>query len=130
MECELLRSPMISYRSLLYNTTVLYDKFPSHKGLAEFILLKVIEHTFSLITDVYIDFSNCSIWYFNEATQISNTCYNPNILSYYILHTTVPFTDNPHSATPSVVSDLWCRSASDITAIPSSLMSLRLMSRS
>ena len=25
MECELLRSPMISYRSLLYNTTVLYD---------------------------------------------------------------------------------------------------------
>ena len=26
MECELLRSPMISYRSLLYNTTVLYDK--------------------------------------------------------------------------------------------------------
>ena len=26
MECELLRSPMISYRSLLYNTTVLYDR--------------------------------------------------------------------------------------------------------
>ena len=26
MECELLRSPMISYRSLLCNTTVLYDK--------------------------------------------------------------------------------------------------------
>ena len=26
MECELLRNPMISYRSLLYNTTVLYDK--------------------------------------------------------------------------------------------------------
>ena len=26
MECELLRSPMISYRSLPYNTTVLYDK--------------------------------------------------------------------------------------------------------
>ena len=26
MECKLLRSPMISYRSLLYNTTVLYDK--------------------------------------------------------------------------------------------------------
>ena len=25
MECELLQSPMISYRSLLYNTTVLYD---------------------------------------------------------------------------------------------------------
>ena len=25
MECELLRSPMISYRSLLYSTTVLYD---------------------------------------------------------------------------------------------------------
>ena len=25
MECELLRSPMISYQSLLYNTTVLYD---------------------------------------------------------------------------------------------------------
>ena len=25
MECELLRSPMISYRSLLYITTVLYD---------------------------------------------------------------------------------------------------------
>ena len=25
MECELLRSPMISYRSLLYNTTVLYE---------------------------------------------------------------------------------------------------------
>ena len=25
MECELLRTPMISYRSLLYNTTVLYD---------------------------------------------------------------------------------------------------------
>ena len=25
MECELLWSPMISYRSLLYNTTVLYD---------------------------------------------------------------------------------------------------------
>ena len=25
MECELLRSPMISYRSLLCNTTVLYD---------------------------------------------------------------------------------------------------------
>ena len=25
MECELLRCPMISYRSLLYNTTVLYD---------------------------------------------------------------------------------------------------------
>ena len=28
MECELLRSPMISYRSLLYNTTVLYDRNP------------------------------------------------------------------------------------------------------
>ena len=42
------------------------------------------------------------------------------ILSYYILHTTVPFTDNPHSATFSVVSDLlWC-SASDNIAIPSS----------
>ena len=27
MECELLRSPMISYRSLLYNTTVLYDMY-------------------------------------------------------------------------------------------------------
>ena len=27
MECELLRSPMISYRSLLYNTTVLYDNY-------------------------------------------------------------------------------------------------------
>ena len=26
MKCELLRSPMISYRSLLYNTTVLYDR--------------------------------------------------------------------------------------------------------
>ena len=25
MECEILRSPMISYRSLLYSTTVLYD---------------------------------------------------------------------------------------------------------
>ena len=25
MDYELLRSPMISYRSLLYNTTVLYD---------------------------------------------------------------------------------------------------------
>ena len=25
MECELLRSPMISYRSLLYNTIVLYE---------------------------------------------------------------------------------------------------------
>ena len=25
MECELLRSPMISYQSLLYNTTMLYD---------------------------------------------------------------------------------------------------------
>ena len=25
MECELLQSPMISYRSLLYNTNVLYD---------------------------------------------------------------------------------------------------------
>ena len=29
MECELLRSPMILYRSLLYNTTVLYDKILS-----------------------------------------------------------------------------------------------------
>ena len=29
MECELLRSPMISYRSLLYNTTVLYDIWKS-----------------------------------------------------------------------------------------------------
>ena len=28
MECELLRSPMISYQSLLYNTTVLYDDWP------------------------------------------------------------------------------------------------------
>ena len=26
MECEILRSPMISYRSLLYSTTILYDK--------------------------------------------------------------------------------------------------------
>ena len=26
IECESLRSPMISYRSLLYNTTVLYDE--------------------------------------------------------------------------------------------------------
>ena len=26
MECELLQGPMISYQSLLYNTTVLYDK--------------------------------------------------------------------------------------------------------
>ena len=25
MECELLQSPMISYQSLLYSTTVLYD---------------------------------------------------------------------------------------------------------
>ena len=25
MECEILRSPMISYQSLLYNTTVMYD---------------------------------------------------------------------------------------------------------
>ena len=25
MECEILRSPMISYRSLLYSTTILYD---------------------------------------------------------------------------------------------------------
>ena len=30
MECKLLRSPMISYRSLLYNTTVLYDTL-AHK---------------------------------------------------------------------------------------------------
>ena len=42
MECELLRSPMISYRSLLYNTTVLYDMlfrihgFKSGKILKEF----------------------------------------------------------------------------------------------
>ena len=32
MECELLRSPMISYRSLLYNTTVLYDKWVCRMG--------------------------------------------------------------------------------------------------
>ena len=25
MECEILQSPMISYRSLLYSTTILYD---------------------------------------------------------------------------------------------------------
>ena len=35
MECELLRSPMISYRSLLYNTTVLYDRqFHMHRLLS------------------------------------------------------------------------------------------------
>ena len=32
MECELLRSPMISYRSLLYNTTVLYDISSQRSG--------------------------------------------------------------------------------------------------
>ena len=26
MECEILRSPMISYRSLLYSITILYDE--------------------------------------------------------------------------------------------------------
>ena len=58
-----------------------------------------------------------------EATQF----YNPYILSHYILHTTVPFIDNTHCTTLSVVNDLLCRSASDITAIPSSPISVRLM---
>ena len=43
-------------------------------------------------------------------------------------HTTVPFTDNPQCPTLSVVSDLLCCSASDITAIPSSLISFQLTS--
>ena len=46
-----------------------------------------------------------------------------NTASY---HTILPFTDNPHCATPSLVSDLLCRSASNIIAIPSSPISLSL----
>ena len=42
--------------------------------------------------------------------------------------TTVPFTDNPHCPILSVVSDLLCCSASDITAIPSSPISLLVTS--
>ena len=40
MECELLRSPMISYRSLLYNTTVLYDTHWS--GLSVYFLVVLL----------------------------------------------------------------------------------------
>ena len=48
----------------------------------------------------------------------------------HLIHTlaTVPFTDNPHYHTHSLVSDLLCCSASDIIVIPSSPISLLLTS--
>ena len=48
--------------------------------------------------------------------------------SYHTTSYTIPFTDNPHPPTPSLVSDLQCCSVSDITAIQSSPISLSLTS--
>ena len=42
MECELLQSPMISYRSPLYNTTVLYDRYIAIALVATAIALEII----------------------------------------------------------------------------------------
>ena len=46
MEYELLRSPMISYRSLLYNTTVLYDKTDVFLSFNSFIQTNSFTSTF------------------------------------------------------------------------------------
>ena len=47
MECELLQSPMISYRSLLYSTTVLYDMRVQIQFLKQVLRFSTIEITFS-----------------------------------------------------------------------------------
>ena len=65
MECELLRSPMISYRSLLYNTTVLYDM--QHCNLLNFCEInfisknhaKILLHERSRYSNRAVNFANC-----------------------------------------------------------------------
>ena len=66
MECELLRSPMISYRSLLYNTTVLYDKRISfldtcgewveiNRNISIIIMVYALSSTYSITFYMYIN---------------------------------------------------------------------------